>query len=657
MTIAQKEVAAGRGWVAIAWAAVLAATVAAYWKGLGGPFLFDDFGSIAAMGNYGGVVDWETFKQFVFRGHAGPTGRPLSLATFLIDGTNWPTEPWPFKRTNLVIHLLCGTVLAVLTYQISRIVGAGRQHARWVALVSAGAWLLHPFLVSTTLYVVQRMAQLSTLFVFAGLVGYLYGRTRVATDGLRAYAFMSFSLVLGTVLALLSKENGALLPLLAGVLEITILAASPRYRGQLARAWVVTFLVLPSLLIAMYLAYTGVSQDFFAIRPPRDFSLYERVLTQPRILADYLYNWFIPKLYTTGVFQDHFIKSTGLLSPITTLLAIVLHAGLAGVALLRRRDWPLFSLAVLFFYGGHLVESTVINLELYFEHRNYLPAAFLFLPLVAWAMRKLDTRVFWVAACATLLLLGGFTQFAATIWQDYSMIVAASARKAPTSARAQGQYAMELFNSGHYDESIAVVDEALKRIPGRHSLLLVMRLNILCAGGKLDRAEFRETAAELSQQYYDPRLIHAYSRLVAAVIEGKCASVKTADLANMFRAMLEDSSNNNPASLGYSHLQYFLGQTAVFMRDRDRAMSAFLASLESRPGASHAMLMAALMATGGYYEEALQIADLASEQIEADRRSTISGNRVSEADIRRFRDVVRADLAAQQASGKGGAGQ
>jgi tetratricopeptide (TPR) repeat protein len=657
MTISQKEVAASRVWVAIAWAAVLAATIAAYWKGLGGPFLFDDFGSIAAMGNYGGVTDWETFKQFVFRGHAGPTGRPLSLATFLVDGTNWPTEPWPFKRTNLVIHLLCGTVLAILTYQVLRIVGAGRRHARWVALVTAGAWLLHPFLVSTTLYVVQRMAQLATLFVFAGLVGYLYGRTRVATDGLRAYAFMSVSLVLGTALALLSKENGALLPLLAGVFEITIVAASTRYRGQLARAWVVTFLVLPSILIATYLAHTAISQDFFAIRPPRDFSLYERMLTQPRILADYLYNWFIPKLYTTGVFQDHFIKSTGLLSPITTLLAIVLHVGLAGVALLRRRDWPLFSLAVLFFYGGHLVESTVINLELYFEHRNYLPAAFLFLPLAEWAMRKLDTRVFWVAACATLLLLGGFTRFAATIWQDYSMIVAASARKAPTSARAQGQYAMELFNSGNYDESIAVVDEALKTIPGRHSLLLVMRLNILCAGGNLNRSDFRQTAAELSKQYYDPRLIHAYSTLVAAVVEGKCASVQIADLSNMFHSMLEESSNSNPASLGYSHLQYFLGQTAIFMGDRDRAMSAFLASLESRPGASHAMMMAALMATGGYFEEALQIADLASAQIEADRRSTINGNRVSEADIRHFQDVVRADLAAQQATGKGGSGQ
>jgi tetratricopeptide (TPR) repeat protein len=651
MTTGQNERAAGRVWVAVAWSAVLAIAIAAYWNGLGGPFLFDDFGSIAALGNYGGVTDWETFRQFVFLGGAGPTGRPLALASFLIDGTNWPTEPWPFKRTNLVIHLLCGTLLAVLTFQVMRIVGTGRRHARWVALVSAGAWLLHPFLVSTTLYVVQRMAQLSTLFVFAGLAGYLYGRTRVATDGLRAYVIMSCSLVLGTVLAVLSKENGALLPLLAGVFEITILAATSRYRDQLARAWVALFLVLPSVLIAAYLAYRAVSHDFFAIRPPRDYSQYERVLTQPRILTDYLYNWFIPKLYTTGVFQDHFIKSTGLLNPVTTLLAFVLHAGLAGLALLKRRDWPLFSLAVLFFYGGHLIESTVINLELYFEHRNYLPAAFLFLPLLALGARKLDTRMFWVVACASLLLLGGFTRFAATIWPDYSLIIAASAQKAPTSARAQGQYAMELFNTGRTEESLAILDNALQSIPQRNSYLLLMRLNIRCASEKLSRDEFLATAEQLSRAYYDPRLVKSYSRLIAAVVKGQCPAVTAQDLKNLFETMLAVPVNNDPKLLGYSHLHYFVGYTEAYLDAPDAALRSFEASLQSRPGAGHAMAMAALLATRGYFDEALTISNLALEQVDADRTSRISGTRVSEADIRRFQDVVRADRATGQASG------
>ena len=37
-----------------------------YLPGLGGPFFLDDFAAIAAIENYGGIKDWETFKLFVF---------------------------------------------------------------------------------------------------------------------------------------------------------------------------------------------------------------------------------------------------------------------------------------------------------------------------------------------------------------------------------------------------------------------------------------------------------------------------------------------------------------------------------------------------------------------------------------------------------------
>ena len=38
-------------------------TVLAFWPGLAGPFLFDDFGSLGDLGRYGGVDDWHTFKK------------------------------------------------------------------------------------------------------------------------------------------------------------------------------------------------------------------------------------------------------------------------------------------------------------------------------------------------------------------------------------------------------------------------------------------------------------------------------------------------------------------------------------------------------------------------------------------------------------------
>ena len=64
------------------WLLVLVATVVAYYPGLAGPFVLDDHASLARLGDFDGVRDWETFKAFVFSGTAGPTGRPLSLVSF-----------------------------------------------------------------------------------------------------------------------------------------------------------------------------------------------------------------------------------------------------------------------------------------------------------------------------------------------------------------------------------------------------------------------------------------------------------------------------------------------------------------------------------------------------------------------------------------------
>ncbi len=338
------------------WLLLFLATVFAYWPGLSGPFVLDDHSNIGALGSLGGVTDWETFTAFVFGGTAGPTGRPLALLTFLIDGNNWPTDPWPFKRTNLAIHLINAVLLGVLLVRILRLLNFDKRNALWIALLTTACWALHPFLVSTTLYAVQRMAQLATLFIFAGLISYLYGRSLLAINAVKAYWVMSVSIGVFTLLAMLSKENGILLPVLIGVIELTVVASQRDRLARLNRYWLAVFIVVPTLVIAGYLARILFNDDFFVVVPPSDFSLYERLLTQPRILIDYLQQWFIPKLYTTGVFQDHFIKSTGLLAPVTTVLAIGLHGLVIGLAFVKRRQWPLIALAALFFYASHLLE-------------------------------------------------------------------------------------------------------------------------------------------------------------------------------------------------------------------------------------------------------------------------------------------------------------
>ena len=138
---------------------VLCASV--YWVGLKGNFLFDDYPNLQELGTYGVIDSWDKGRAFIFNGFAGPTGRPISLASFLIDINTWPTAPYPFKYTNLMIHLLNGILLCWGTLLLLRNYEYKEQRAVWIALMSAAIWLLHPYFVSTTLYIVQRMAQLA----------------------------------------------------------------------------------------------------------------------------------------------------------------------------------------------------------------------------------------------------------------------------------------------------------------------------------------------------------------------------------------------------------------------------------------------------------------------------------------------------------------
>lgn len=630
--------------VALGWASLFAIGVLVYWPGLSGPFMLDDFGSIADLGDRGGVRDWDTFRGFVFGGHAGTLGRPVSLASFLIDGTNWPTEPWPFKRTNLLIHLANGGLIGLLMLRVLRLLEFGRQDARWIALVATACWLLHPFLVSTTLYAVQRMAQLSTLFVFAGLNAYLYGRSFLATRPIRAYLVMSASIGFFTLIAMFSKENGILLPLLVGVVEFTIIASQKPRLAPLNRYWGILFIGVPFAFVALYLGDRVLRDDFFDIVPPRHYSAFEGLLTQFRVLVDYLRHWFVPELYTTGVFQDHFLKSRGLLVPVTTLLSLLFHLVLISLAIVRRRRWPLFAFAVLFFYVGHSLESTVLNLELYFEHRNYMTAAFLFLPLVALLWRKSNARVFIAVGACMLLILGSFTRYSASIWQTFPGIVEASARKAPTSARAQAQYATQLFNAQRYEESLQVIDAAVRNISSDHPLLLVNRLIIHCQMGVLSANDFNQVADVMSNSYYDGRSIELYTSLTESIVMGKCPEVSLSALRVMYEGMLLVPVNANPLSLGYSHIQYFIGFASVYSDELPRALAAFEESLRGRPGASHAMIMAAHLATNEYYDEALKFSDIALAQLDIENQGILGGARVTRSDVLHFQDVVRADI-------------
>lgn len=185
----------------------------------------------------------------------------------------------------------------------------------------------------------------------------------------------SFAVAICGPLAVLSKENGVLLPLLLLVVERYVPAPEPSGWGWIA--WKRIFLILPAIGVAAYLC-TALPELAFGEAGGRSFTPGERLLTEGRILWGYLGALLIPWPFGGGVVADDVMISAGLFEPLSTIVAWMGIASLAYLAERYRLAMPALAVAIMFFLTGHLLESTWLQLELRFEHRNYVPAALLF---------------------------------------------------------------------------------------------------------------------------------------------------------------------------------------------------------------------------------------------------------------------------------------
>ena len=424
---------------------VLAVTWLVYWPGLSGQFLLDDYSSILSNQHLPlENLDLESLRAATLSGHSGPLKRPVAYLSFALNTyVAGGFDPFQFKLTNLLIHLLTGVGIFLLTRSILNI------HARLnetepaagnvAALAAATLWMLHPINLTAVLYVVQRMTSLAALFTVAALLTWVWGRTRLIEKRAGMALALPLTLVF-TTLAVLSKETGALVPLYILALELTVLGFSAPQQTQrtVLKAGVWAVVAVPGILALIY-AVTHpdwILSGYVA----RDFTLTERLLTEARVLWFYLGLILIPRASAMSLFHDDFTVSHGLLEPVTTLPAVLGILGLATGAWLLRRKAPVLSLGLLIFLFGHALESTVFPLELVFEHRNYFPSFGILLVAAYYLTTAVSgnhtLRVRYVTAFAAGLLLTLITLNRASIWGDPLEHAAMEAHAQPFSSRA-----------------------------------------------------------------------------------------------------------------------------------------------------------------------------------------------------------------------------
>jgi hypothetical protein len=487
----------------------------------------------------------------------------------------------------------------------------------------------------------------------------------------RGFTLAVAGIVFGTVLGLTSKETAVLLPVFAFLAEWIVLGfaravllPSPPGRGaggegpglaipiartesspapsgsRCARVRVapplpagegksrmdkrIWTLFTVTLFVPAVLGFLWLLRG--ALRPGalagRDFTLAQRLLTEPRVLVDYLHWTLFPDPMVLSLYHDEIAISTGLLTPWTTLGAILLLAALIGVAIWLRNRRPLVSLGIGWFFAAQLLTATIIPLELVYEQRMYfasigvLLAAGALLLGLRWKIALPLLRGFVVAVA--LLWFAVATNLRAQEWSNPLRLAVSEANRHPESARAVYEAGRLLLIASNYQPG-KTLDESWKylrkaaAIPGSSALAdqaMIMIADHHREGA--DDAYWDSMVRKLRDQPTRQEDISALISLANCYESGICKF----DVAQLQRAYEAALSRPHP-------IARLNGGYADFQRDilhNDQLAEVYLAqAVAGDPGEpAYRVDLAALYARNGQTEKALQ-------QIDALRRMNLAG--------------------------------
>lgn len=585
--------------VLIAGALLLSACLIAYLiyaQGFRTGWTFDDGVSLAGLE---AIHDRSSAWSYVIADKGiSPLRRPLAMASFLLNQSDWPGHPQGFRNTNVLIHLLNGLLLALVSLRIGRLIPPLMPRATHFAVSLSIIWLLHPLLASSTLIAVQRMTLLAATFSLLGVLCYLHGRARLSTQPLSGYVWMGGGLALNTLLGTLAKENAALTPLLVAVLEYTLLTVYAPLPQRGFTLWRRLFFGVPALLLVAYAAFYlwGLNQHYIG----RPFTPGERLWSESVILWDYVRQIVLPDITVMGPYQDDSARIRG--PSLLTLAATAAWMIALAASLALRRRAPVLAFANLFFCVGHLLESTIFNLELYFEHRNYLPSLG---PLGAFvgAIAASNTRWHRLALPLVALALTILLWRTTTLWGSNALSAQSWARMHPTSVRAAQALADVHDYQGQRGDAVRVIVDQY-RINPYHGYLamqavLTQCFNVRPAGHTAVIAQVTHDAPVLT---FHTRALLTLHSLITHHAQGHCPSLKPQQLVEISTGLLA-----NPAyqrSEWRSSTLWAQAQALKLAGDQVQAVAVELRAYQSRPNIQMAQAIFFGLIKGGHEPDA-----------------------------------------------------
>ena len=581
----------------------------AYSLGLAGPYLLDDFHNLQMISVTGGIQSWQDLWRYAFGFDGLEYSRSIARLSFAVNDQYWPSPASGFKLTNVSLHLINGLLLILLLYKfLAKFISENQALA--LALLTVGFWLLHPLHVSTVLYVVQRMTQLMMLFLLLALLAYFFFRDARTTSA--SVTWLSVS-GLCAVLSFLSKENAVIFLLLIPLMELILPKPRARLAGFLCRPIALIF----STLFVVAFAYVTI--DSYSVYESRSFSLWERLAAQGQIVFGYWQVILLPWISSLGLHFDdvewQMLWGSGRYSGWFWLLQLVVVWVLIAVS---KKD-RIIIFGLLWFYIGHVVESTTLPLEMRFEHRNYVPSVGLLLVAARFylmAISRLQERLGKVGVGALvvlpLCLLLVVLAHRSALWSDYRVLTYKWAAEHPDSLRAQYSQLVMMENDGFHDKAV----EEIYRLEEKFNdlTLPLYRLRVECVYADIESPKQPFDIALIEQSRFSSGVISAMKSLLAQDIEA-CVNtrLKNGTVGDLAEAIGKMPMLQNRPRYYAQYLdtidEFYLAQglftQAVIARDK---------MWQAQPTVNTALKLAELQIMGGNYEEATRVLNWAKNK-------------------------------------------
>jgi len=563
------------------------------------PFYFDDVHGI--VDNPSIRITELSLQEIgnVAFGKAFSKKRPVGNITFALNYYFHQYRLQGYHIVNISIHLLTAAFLYFFiktTLTLPTLISK-YDHPDLIAFFATLVWLVHPIHTQSVTYIVQRLNSMAAMFFVLSLL--LYVKGRLVPESAKRWFLYGASFLAG-LLALGSKESAAMLPFFIFLYEWY-------FFQDLDRDWLKRHLKYVCGVVFLFgliaLIYMGTN-PFEKLKSLNDyahneFTLTERVLTQPRVVIYYLSLIFFPHPSRLNLDYD-FPLSHSLIDPVTTLFSLCIIFGLIGLAVYTAKKERLLSFCILWFFGNLVIESSVIPLAIIFEHRTYLPSMLVCLLAVLLGYRLLKIKWPGVALVFVVAAVFSFWTYQRnSVWQDPVVFWSDCVEKSPQKARPRNNLGLALADQNRIAEAIIHYFEALRINPSfaeAHDNLG----NALAEEGRLDEAINHYTEA----LRINPNNAKAYNNLGQALTY---LGRQTEAFAQFSKALQIDPKHVEALNS--------MGNALVHLGRIDEAISHYTKALRIKPdyASAHNNLGNALKHLGrldeavSHYSKALQL--------------------------------------------------